>query len=69
MLLSMSWQLALSVLLPVIGGYGLDKYLNTKPLFTLLGLGLAFLLVISVMVKVVKEANDKTAKVAKKEDN
>ena len=35
--LNMSWQLAIVVLVPIIGGYQLDKALDTSPVFTLVG--------------------------------
>jgi F0F1-type ATP synthase assembly protein I len=35
--LSMSWQLAIVVLVPIIGGYELDKKLHTLPLLTVIG--------------------------------
>lgn len=35
--LNMSWQLAIVVLVPIIGGYQIDKALDTSPAFTLLG--------------------------------
>lgn len=38
MALNMSWQLAIVVLAPIIGGAELDKHLNTGYTFTLLGL-------------------------------
>jgi len=35
--LSMSWQLAAVVLLPVLGGHALDKRLDTTPFWTIAG--------------------------------
>lgn len=35
--LNMSWQLAIVVLVPIIGGYELDKTFDTSPIFTLVG--------------------------------
>lgn len=35
--LNMSWQLALVVLVPVLGGFALDQKLNSAPLLTILG--------------------------------
>lgn len=35
--LNMSWQLALVVLVPILGGFQLDKVLNTLPAFTIIG--------------------------------
>ena len=39
--LDMSWQLALVVLIPVIGGFELDKHLHSTPWLTLLGFVIA----------------------------
>ncbi len=35
--LSMSWQLAIVVLVPIIGGFELDKILGTVPVLTMIG--------------------------------
>jgi len=37
----MSWRLAIAVLVPIIGGYELDKHLNTAPGLTIIGFLLA----------------------------
>jgi hypothetical protein len=39
--LSMSWQLALVVLIPIVGGFELDKKLHTLPILTIVGFVLA----------------------------
>ncbi len=39
--LSMSWQLALVVLIPIVGGFELDKKLHTLPFLTIVGFVLA----------------------------
>lgn len=39
--LSMSWQLAAMVLIPVVGGYKLDQHFNTLPLWTIVGFVIA----------------------------
>lgn len=39
--LNMGWRLALTVLIPLIGGIQLDKHLNSSPSFTLGGMVLA----------------------------
>jgi F0F1-type ATP synthase assembly protein I len=39
--LTMSWQLAIVVLIPVLGGFELDKKLHTKPFLTIIGFVLA----------------------------
>ena len=46
--LSMSWQLALAVLIPIVGGYYLDGYLHSRPWLTLAGVVMA--LVLSIMI-------------------
>lgn len=51
-MLGMSWQLAVAVLVPTLGGYQLDLYLRKTPLFTLIGL----LLAIAGMIFVVRRA-------------
>ncbi len=35
--LDMSWRLAIAVLVPIIGGFELDRHLHTLPLLTILG--------------------------------
>ena len=39
--LNMSWQLAIVVLVPIVGGYQLDKTFDTSPLLTLVGFFIA----------------------------
>lgn len=39
--LNMSWQLAIVVLVPLIGGFELDKKLNTLPVLTIVGFFIA----------------------------
>lgn len=51
--LSMSWQLALSVLIPIVGGYYLDSYLHTQPWLTLVGVILALALSITIVWRTV----------------
>ncbi|HSW85825.1 MAG TPA: AtpZ/AtpI family protein [Candidatus Saccharimonadales bacterium] len=41
MVLDMTWRLAIVVLIPLIAGYQIDKHMHTKPLFTIVGFGLA----------------------------
>lgn len=41
MAMNMSWQLAIVVLVPIIGGVELDKALGTKTAWTFVGLGVA----------------------------
>lgn len=46
--IGMSWQLALVVLIPILGGYKLDANLKTSPWWTLVGLIVG--LVMSIVV-------------------
>lgn len=55
--LDMSWQLAVAVLVPVIGGAQLDKKLGTSHVFLFMGLALAIALSILVMWHSLQAAN------------
>jgi protein-S-isoprenylcysteine O-methyltransferase Ste14 len=55
--LGMSWQLAIAVLVPVIGGAELDKLFGTKSIFTFLGLAVAFVASGFVMWRAMQMAN------------
>lgn len=39
--LNMSWQLAIAVIVPIVGGYKLDQQFDSSPWLTLLGLAIA----------------------------
>ena len=39
-LIGIGWYVALSIVLPAVGGLWLDTRLNIRPLFTLVGLGI-----------------------------
>jgi F0F1-type ATP synthase assembly protein I len=53
--LSMSWQLALAVLIPIVGGYEIDKALHSTPGFTFVGLVIAMGLSALVVSKALKQ--------------
>jgi F0F1-type ATP synthase assembly protein I len=53
----MGWQLAVVVLIPVIGGAELDKAFKSSPALLLVGLAIALLGTILVMWRSVKAAN------------
>jgi hypothetical protein len=57
MALTMSWQLALVVLIPIIGGHFLDQQYKLTPTLTLAGLGLAVIAVFAILLKTVAVAN------------
>jgi len=60
MALDMSWRLAAAVLVPIIGGFELDKHLNTSPLLTIVGFLLAMAGMALVMWQTVQAANQAT---------
>jgi F0F1-type ATP synthase assembly protein I len=66
MALDMSWRLAIAVLVPIIGGFELDKKLDTSPLYMILGFALAMLGMGLVFWRTLQAASH--IPVAKKED-
>lgn len=60
--LSMSWQLAAVVLIPIIGGHELDNHLKTAPWLLLVGVAIAFTGSIVVIINALKMANQKVSK-------
>jgi F0F1-type ATP synthase assembly protein I len=65
--ISMSWQMALAVLIPIVGGYYLDQALKTTPWITLIGVVLAFVLVALIVRRTISELPE-YAKTTKKVD-
>lgn len=57
MALNMGWQLAVVVLVPIVGGATIDKAANTKPMFTLIGLVLAAVGIATVLWRTLQIAN------------
>lgn len=55
--LNMSWRLALTVLIPIIGGVKLDQNFGTTPSLTLLGLMIAAIGACVAVWDTVKEVN------------
>lgn len=53
LLLSMTWQLAIVVLIPLVGGHELDKHYHTAPLWTVIGGVVALLGVAAVLRNIV----------------
>jgi F0F1-type ATP synthase assembly protein I len=64
--LSMSWQMAIAVLVPMVGGYYLDQHLHTTPWLTLAGFLIAIILVVLIVRKTIKELPDYTRGKVKK---
>lgn len=61
MVLSMSWQLAIVVIVPIVGGYLLDQRLGSSPWLVLAGLVVAVLATCGVLWRTLKEANGRMA--------
>lgn len=61
MVLSMTWQLAIVVILPIIGGYWLDQRLHSSPVATLAGLVLAILGMVAILWRTVRVADVRVA--------
>jgi len=57
MAIDMSWKLAIVVLVPIIGGYELDKHLKTSPAFIIAGFLLAMAGMALVMWQTLQTAN------------
>jgi hypothetical protein len=55
--LGMSWQLAIVVLLPLIGGYELDQHFKSTPAWTAVGSVVAVCGVVAVLINTVREVN------------
>jgi F0F1-type ATP synthase assembly protein I len=63
--LDMSWRLAIAVLVPIIGGFELDKVLKTSPLLIIVGFLVAMVSMGLVMWRMVQEANSITMSTSK----
>lgn len=59
---SMSWQLAIVVLIPVVGGFKLDEHTKSSPLWTIVGFVLAMIGMAIVVQRAVKEVSPPTSK-------
>lgn len=57
MVLDMSWRLAFVVLVPIVGGFELDKWLDMTPVFTITGFVLAMVGMGLVMWQTMQTAN------------
>lgn len=54
--LGLAWQLALAVIVPIVGGYILDQHYHKAPWLTLCGLFVAAVGVFGILSKVIIEA-------------
>ncbi|HET7529131.1 MAG TPA: AtpZ/AtpI family protein [Candidatus Saccharimonadales bacterium] len=57
--LDMSWRLAIAVLVPIIGGYEIDKHLDTSPVFIIVGFLVAMAGTFLIMKQTVAAANSR----------
>lgn len=64
--LNMTWQLAITVIVPIVAGFKLDEHFGSSPWLTLLGLLVAAAASVVVVWNTVKRATVKAAKGAKK---
>ena len=68
MVLNMSWQLAIVVIVPILGGYMLDQRLHSSPVLVLLGLVIAVIATCGVLWRTVQLANSRVAALQPKGD-
>lgn len=54
---NMGWRLALTVIIPIVGGVKADEYFNTSPSFTLFGLMIAAVAGCAAVWATVKEVS------------
>lgn len=67
MALNMSWQLAIVVIVPIVGGYWLDGYFKTAPWLLLLGVVLSAAGIMVVLWRTVTMANERVGKLRQKD--
>lgn len=63
--LTLSWRLAVTVLVPVIGGIQLDKRFDSAPSYTLLGFMIAIVFGCMAVWQTVKQVNRQQAEADK----
>lgn len=57
--LDMSWRLAIAVLVPIVGGYALDKHFGITPALTIIGFLVAMVGVFLILKSTVANAEGK----------
>lgn len=57
--LDMSWRLAITVLIPIIGGFELDKHLGITPALTAVGFVIAMIGVFMILRRTLAGADDR----------
>jgi len=66
--LDMTWRLAIVVLVPIVGGFELDRRLETTPVFTVVGFFLAMGGMALVMWQTLQKANEATSSTDSKQE-
>ena len=61
MALNMTWQLAIVFLVPIVGGFELDKHLKTMPWLTITGAVIAMLGILLILRQTLKQAAVRTS--------
>lgn len=57
--LDMSWRLAIVVLVPIVGGFELDKHLGVGPALTVIGFLIAMIGVYIIMKRTVTNVDER----------
>jgi F0F1-type ATP synthase assembly protein I len=58
--ITMTWQLAIVIIIPIVVGFKLDKHLHSSPLWTLIGLAIAALGMGAVLWQSVRAVSPKS---------
>lgn len=66
-LMGLGWYIGLSIVLPMLGGWMLDRKEDTIPLFTLLGLGLGLVLAFTGVYRVLQSIEKEQSKKGEKD--
>ena len=67
--LDMSWRLAIVVLLPIIGGFELDKHLSTAPWLAIAGFVIAMGGVFVVLKQMLRDVNELPSDIPRKKES
>lgn len=66
--MDMTWQLALVVLIPIVGGYELDKHFKLTPTLTIIGFVLAMIGTFAVIKRTLATYNNQMTVKSKEAD-
>lgn len=65
--LNMGWQLAVTVVIPLVAGIKIDQHFKSSPSYTLAGFMIAVAGAVAVVSKSVKEVNEEQAEMEKEQ--